>query len=261
MYVYKSYMLNRTNPTPLYRQIEDVIRGRINSGQWPRHYKLKAEADLAEEFGVSRGTLRQALQSLVEEGLLTQIQGKGTFVAIPSDDLPLAQRLITMHEVLAATGQAFSTEVLDQEIVRGTDNVRTLLDLPQHEQLLYLRRRLIVEEEPIVAMENYVRLSLCPRLAGIDFSETPLFDAIENSCGLRIGWGQRNFAATTGAKVELLGAKADEPMLYLEQVSYLEDGTPFEYSEVWVRGEKLRVTAVLSRGDPESGLDRSQLGS
>lgn len=251
-------MLNRTNPTPLYRQIEDVIRSRINSGQWPRHYKLKAEDDLAEEFGVSRGTLRQALQSLVEEGLLTQIQGKGTFVAIPSDDLPLAQRLITMHEVLAATGQDFSTEVLDQEIVRGTDNVRALLDLPQHEELLYLRRRLVVEE-PIVIMENYVRLSVCPRLVEIDFSETPLFDAIENSCGLRIGWGQRNFAATTGAKAELLGAKAEEPMLYLEQVSYLEDGTPFEYSEVWVRGEKLRVTAVLSRGDPEPRLRRSPL--
>jgi DNA-binding GntR family transcriptional regulator len=243
-------MLNRTDPTPLYKQIEDVIRGQINSGKWQRHYKLKAEADLAEEFGVSRGTLRQALQSLVEEGLLTQIQGKGTFVAIPRNDLPLAQWLITMHEVLAATGQDFSTEVLDQENVRGTDNVRALLDLPQHEQLLYLRRRLLIQEEPIVIMENYVRLSLCPRLARVDFSETPLFDAIENSCGLRIGWGQRNFAATTGAKAELLGAKIDEPILYLEQVSYLEDGTPFEYSEVWVRGEKLRLTTVLSRGAP-----------
>jgi DNA-binding GntR family transcriptional regulator len=242
-------MLNRAEPTPLYQQIEGVIRGRINSGQWPRHYKLKAEAELAEEFGVSRGTLRQALQSLVEEGLLTQIQGKGTFVTTPSGDLPLAQRLITMHEVLAATGQSFSTEVLDQETVRGDENVRALLYLPDDEQLLFLRRRLVVEEEPIVVMENFVRLALCPRLERVDFTGTPLFDAIENSCGLRIGWGQRNFAAMTGADALQLGAEAHEPVLYLEQVSYLEDGTPFEYSEVWVRGRKLRVTSVLSRGD------------
>ena len=241
-------MLDHAGPTPLYQQIKEVIRDRINSGQWPRHYKLKAEADLAEEFGVSRGTLRQALQSLVDEGLLTQVQGKGTFVATPSGDLPLAQRLITMHEVLAATGQSFSTEVLDQRSVRGGKNVRALLDLAADEQLLFLRRRLVVEEEPIVVMENFVRLTLCPQLERVDFTETPLFDAIENSCGLRIGWGQRNFAAMTGADAELLGVEAREPVLYLEQVSYLEDGTPFEYSEVWVRGRKLRVTTVLSRG-------------
>ncbi|MBX6765334.1 MAG: GntR family transcriptional regulator [Rubrobacteraceae bacterium] len=245
-------MLDRDSPTPLYRQIEEVIRDLINSGHWPRHYKLKAEDELALEFGVSRGTVRQALQSLVEEGLLTQIQGKGTFVAASTRDLPLAQRLVTMHEVLAATGEEFTTEVLNREVVQGDENIRTLLSLPSEGKLLYLRRRLVVEKEPIVVMENHVPLALCPKLTEIDFSRVPLFEAIEKDCGLEIGWGQRNFAAmVAGEKAGLLDADPNEPVLYLEQISYLTDGVPIEYSEVWVRGQKLRLTTILSRRVPD----------
>jgi DNA-binding GntR family transcriptional regulator len=249
MNVYKEAVINRLSPTPLYKQIEDSIRTRINSGQWPKYHKLKAEAELAEEFGVSRGTLRQALQGLVEAGLLTQVQGRGTFVASPSGDLPLAQRLVTMHEVLSASGQDYVTEVLAKEVVRGPEKVRTLLDLANDEGLLYLRRRMVAHEEPIVALENYVRTAFCPGLAEVDYRHTPLFEAIENLCGLKIGWGQRSFAATTaGAMADVLGVSEDkEPVLYLEQISYLEDGAPIEFSEVWVRGEKLRVTTILSR--------------
>jgi DNA-binding GntR family transcriptional regulator len=247
-------VINRADPTPLYRQIQDVIRRCVHSGQWPRHYKLKAEDDLAEEYGVSRGTLRQALQGLAEEGLLTQVQGRGTFVAASSGDAPLAQRLVTMHEVLAASGQAFATEVLEKTVVRGPEKVRQTLDLPEHERLLYIRRRLVAEE-PVVVLENYVRTALCPGLVGVDFAIMPLFDAIENQCGLEIGWGQRAFVATrAGERADLLHTDANEPVLYLEQVSYLSDGEPLEYSDVWVRGDKLRITAVLNRtttGQPE----------
>ncbi|WP_198004770.1 GntR family transcriptional regulator [Rubrobacter xylanophilus] len=251
IYVYKLFVIDRADPTPLYKQIAEVIRQRVRSGQWPRHYKLKAEDKLAAEFGVSRGTLRQALQSLVEEGLLTQVQGRGTFVSAPSGDLPLAQRLVTMYEILAASGRDFVTEVLEQKIVRGPDKIRTLLDLPEDEQLFYIHRRRLVEGEPLVVMENYVRITLCPELAKVDFTSVPLFNAIENRCGLEIGWGQRAFAATTaGTKAELLRTEASEPVLYLEQVSYLANGEPFEYSDVWVRGGKLRITTVLSRATP-----------
>jgi DNA-binding GntR family transcriptional regulator len=241
-------MIDRSDPTPLYQQIAGVFQERIRSGQWPRRYKLKAESDLAEQFGVSRGTMRQALQALVEEGLLTQVQGRGTFVATEAGELPLAQRLVTMHEVLAATGRPFSTEVLDKEVGRGPDNVRALLDLAEDEDLLKLRRRLVVEGEPLVVLDNYVRLEVCPHLEEVDFSQVPLFRAVEDLCGREIGWGQRSFTATlAGDMAAPLEAEESEPVLYLDQVTYLSDGTPLEYSDIWVRGEKLRVTTILSR--------------
>lgn len=240
--------LVRESPQPLYQQVEEAMRENIRSGRWPHHYKLKPEAELAEQLGLARGTVRQATRALVDEGLLVQIRGKGTFVTAGRTDLPLAQRLVTMHEILAESGQEFRTEVLVQEVADGPARVRSLLDMEAGEQLLRLRRRLIVGDEPFVALDNYVRLALCPGLENVDFTREPLFESIEREHGLVIGWGQRNFAAArAGDLADLLETDADEPVLYLEQVTYLADEQPLEYSDVWVRGEKLRVTTILHR--------------
>jgi DNA-binding GntR family transcriptional regulator len=242
-------LLDRDRPEPLWQQIAESMRDHIRTRRWPEHYKLTAEEDLAEELQISRGTLRRALGTLVEEGLLVQIQGKGTFVTAKSTDLPLAQRLVSLHELLAESGQPSITEVVSREVIAGEERIRTLLAVPADEQVLWLRRRMVVDDEPFVLLDNYVRLALCPSLADVDFREEALFAAIEET-GLKIGWGRRNFAATTAAAAgvtPLLTEAGDEPILYLEQVTYLDDERPIEYSDVWVRGDKMRVATVLHR--------------
>lgn len=243
----KSGLLKRHGAVPLYRQVEDLLRSRITSGEWPEDYKLKPEAELAQELGIARGTLRHAIGALTADGLLSQTRGRGTFVTSRRTDLPGQERLITLHELLAESGQAFTTELLLRECAPGPARVRSLLDVGPGEDLLRLRRRLLLEGEPFVALDNWVRLALAPGLRERDFSDEPLFAAIENT-GLTIGWGQRHFSAVrAGDMAGLLGTMADEPVLYLEQVTYLADERPLEYSDVWVRGDKLRVTTVLRR--------------
>jgi GntR family transcriptional regulator len=98
--------------SPIYKQIEEWIRDNITSGKWPVHYKLKAEIDLAEELSVSRGTIRKSIQNLVKKGLLTQVHGKGTFVASDRLEQPLAQRLISYAEAMTEQGLSFKNIVL-----------------------------------------------------------------------------------------------------------------------------------------------------
>lgn len=242
-----SGLLKREGAVPLYRQVEDLLRTRIASGEWPEDYKLKPEAELAQELGIARGTLRQAIGALTADGLLSQTRGRGTFVTSRRTDLPGQERLITLHELLAQSGLSFTTELLLRECAPGPARVRSLLDVGPHEELLRLRRRLLLEGEPFVALDNWVRLALAPGLRERDFSNEPLFAAIENA-GLTIDWGQRHFSAVrAGDMADLLGTAPDEPVLYLEQVTYLADQRPLEYSDVWVRGDKLRVTTVLGR--------------
>ena len=242
-----SGLLKRQGAVPLYRQVEDLLRSRITSGEWPEDYKLKPEAVLAQELGIARGTLRQATGALTAEGLLSQTRGRGTFVTSRRTELPGQERLITLHELLSQSGQAFTTELLLKECAPGPERVRSLLEAAPDEDLLRLRRRLHLEGEPFVALDNWVRLALAPGLKDRDFSATPLFAAIE-SAGLTIGSGQRHFSAVrAGEMADLLGTVADEPVLYLEQVTYLADERPLEYSDVWVRGDRLRVTTVLRR--------------
>jgi DNA-binding GntR family transcriptional regulator len=241
---------DKGHPHPLWRQVADAMRENITSRRWPEHHKLTAEEDLANELEISRGTLRRALGALVDEGLLVQIQGRGTFVTAKATDLPLAQRLVSLHEVLALSGKDTTTEVVSHEVTRGPDPVREVLGVEDGERVLWLRRRMLVEGEAFVLLDNYVRHTLCPGLDEIDFTTVPLFTAIEQ-CGLEIGWGRRNFSARSAKTMEapssMLTDDLDEPILYLEQTTFLGDDRPIEYSDVWIRGDKLRVTTVLHR--------------
>jgi DNA-binding GntR family transcriptional regulator len=240
---------NKSHPQPLWRQVADSMRQNINTGRWPEHFKLTAEEELATELDISRGTLRRALGALVDEGLLVQIQGRGTFVTAKANDLPLA-RLVSLHELFALSGQDATTEVLRQEITPGRDEVREALAVGPDEPVLWLRRRMLVDGEPVALLDNYVRHALQPGIERVDFAAVPLFEAIERG-GLKIGWGRRSFAARIARSMEppstLLTDDPDEPVLYLEQVTFLDDDRPIEYSDVWFRGDTLRVTTVLHR--------------
>src|SRR5664279_3850747 len=109
--------LNRTSPVPIYQQIVNWMRSQIAEGVWPEHFQLRSEIDLAQELGVNRGTLRNAIETLVDERLLIRIHGKGTYVAARVLEQPLAESLTTFSESLIDQNIPFKTQVLEQSVV------------------------------------------------------------------------------------------------------------------------------------------------
>src|SRR5665647_2612042 len=104
-------MLDETSPVPLYYQLQEIIRSRIESGQWQPGQQLPPEAELCEEFSLSRGTVRQALADLVREGLLHRRRGKGSFVATPK----ISQDLMSFATGFSAYAkQAIGTELANR---------------------------------------------------------------------------------------------------------------------------------------------------
>lgn len=241
--------LLREGPQPLHDQIAEWIRGRIVSGTWPAHYKLPAEPALASSFAVSRGTVRRALQTLIDEGLLVQVQGKGTFVTSGSFESPIAQDLLSLAEALRLQGLEFATAVRAAGVTEPSELIRGLLGLPPGATVFRLERVRSVAGTPVALLVNYVRLDLCPGIDERDFAGKTLFGVIEQEYGLRIGSGRRTFEAQAAAAetAEALEVAEGTPLLYLEQVTYSADGTPIEYSDVWIRGDQLRLSAFLTR--------------
>lgn len=244
--------LLRDGPQPLHDQIAEWIRTRILSAVWPANYKLPPEPAIASTFEVSRGTVRRALQTLIDEGLLVQVQGKGTFVTLGTFDSPIAQDLLSLAEALQLRGLEFQTQVLAAEIVQPSERTDELLGLPAATPLFRLERLRTVADTPVALSVNYVRLDLCPGIEKHDFSVRTLFDVIEHDYELSIASGGRNFnaQAADGATAAALEVSEGTPLLYLEQVTYSEDGAPIEYSDVWIRGDRLRLTTFLTRHKP-----------
>jgi DNA-binding GntR family transcriptional regulator len=241
--------LERDVPVPLHEQISAAIRREIRSGAWPAHYRLAAEPDLAVSFRVSRGTLRRALRTLIEEGLLVQIRGRGTFVVSSGIEQSFAQELLSLSEGLVREGIEFESEVISQGLELPPDATAGLLGLAPGETAMQLRRVTSIEGSPVAYLSNWVRTDLCPGIEDRDFSQASLFGVLEDEYGLRIATGRRTFEAQAafGPAAEFLQIPVGAPVLYLEQVTYLEDGRQIEYSDVWIRGDRLKLTSLLTR--------------
>lgn len=241
--------IDRSAPVPLHSQIADVIRARVRSGTWPVHYRLKPEPDLANEFGVSRGTLRKALGSLITEGHLVQVRGKGTFVTATQAEPALAQDLTTLSEDFTARGIASDVTVVQCRLENAPAAVAGLLDISTEEAVLALRRIRSTEGGPVAYLVNYVRSDLAPGIETKDFSSASLFGTLEVDFNRTVTTARRTFAAqAAGPEVaDALSLPTGAPVQYLQQVSYLADGRAIEYSDVWINSEFMRVTSVLSR--------------
>lgn len=252
--------LNFRGPVPIYLQIKEWMHFQIASGSWPPAHKLKAESDLAVEWDVSRGTVRKAMAELAKEGLLVRTHGRGTFVADDVLEQPLADRMVTFSEDLISKGIPFQTLVLEQKVIQATGRIATSLSLPQGTKVFALKRIRYVNEKPLILLHNYVVHDRCHDIEDVDFSHHRLFEALEQHCGLKLERGHRTFQAQMASRdvADVLSISDRDPVMHIEQVTYLNDGSLVEFSDLWLRGDQFRLSAVVKRSSPgQAGLSVS----
>lgn len=233
----------------LYKQVADWMRSHIETGEWPEGHKLLAEEDLAKELEISRGTLRKAIGLLIEEKLLVQVQGIGTFVEKNKISYPFAQELISFAESMESKGYHFETTVLGKSIEKPDSHVQNKLNITEIDDVLYLKRKRLINDKPAIILENWIALHRCEGIEEVDFKEMSLFKAIEKYSGANISHGVRSFSAGLLNKEQatLLQLNENDPVLYLEQITYGQQDIPLECSQVLLRTDKYEITSVLRR--------------
>ena len=243
--------LQRHGADPLHLQIERAFRENIVTGSWPARSRLPREPELAAALGVNRGTLRRALSALVAAGLLQSVRGRGTFISPAVLEPSIAQRFRSLSEDFTAQGFAFRTEVRSAGLGPLSLPVQTLLGVPAGTLGLRLERVFVGEAGPLAYLVNYVRADGCPGIAEVDFTRESLFGTLEHRYDLPILRRRRTFGAQRAglAVAEALQVGADDPVLYLEQVSYSTGGRAVEYSDVWIDSSRVTITSMLQR-DP-----------
>jgi DNA-binding GntR family transcriptional regulator len=246
-------------PVLIYQQVADWISQQINSGAWPEHFQLPSEFDLAAQLGVSRGTIRKAISDLIKKGGLIVIHGRGTFVSSQTLEQPLADQLIAFSEDLIQKGVPFETQVVEQKLITPPQKIALLLSL-ENEKIFFLKRLRLINGKPIVLFENYIVSHHCPGIELIDFSKERVFQTLEQTYGIELGWGWRTFQAKTASDeiAALLQAAPCDPVMYMEQLVRQKDGDPIEYSNLWLKGDSFRLSAIVKRDKsvtiPQSSL-------
>lgn len=234
---------------PIYQQIADWIRKQIVNKEWQAGDQLPSEETLVTDLGVARGTVRKAIASLVKEGTLERIQGKGTFIAEDKISYPFAQELTSYAESMKQMGLAFTTTVLHCAVEKADSGISAKLGIPQGAPVLRMIRLRQVKKTPAVLLYNWVSIDRCPGIQNIDFNETSLFNAMEQVVGIKIKYGVRNFSASKvdAQQAKIMRLKLNDPILNIDQTTFNEADEAIECSNVLLRTDQYQITSVLYR--------------
>jgi len=153
--------ISRLSKVPLYYQLYQILLDQIRSGVLQPEDMLPSEAELVEEFNLSRSTVRQALDMLVNDGLIHRRRGQGTFVATPTIEQNLS-RIISFWEDMRQRGLRPATKVLSSELVAAPEDIAAALQIKAGEELANIVRLRLADDEPMSVEHSFLVHNYCP---------------------------------------------------------------------------------------------------
>ena len=239
----------KDSEVPLYLQVSEWIRENIYKGDLTTGDRVPSENQIMDILGVSRGTVKKAVTMLVNEGLLVQVQGKGTFVKSENISYSLGEGLLSFAESLESQHLHFETEVIESRRDVASKLVASKLGIEVGAPILYLKRVRSVEGEKVMLIENRINIAHCPGIEDIDFNSNNLFPTVERLSGKKIASSESRYAAKIiGAeRGHYLEVHEDAPVLHLEQIVFFENNVPLEFGNVWLKSDKYYLGTVLQR--------------
>jgi len=235
--------VDRTSPVPLYFQLAQELQRLIASGEIEAGTRLDNEIVLADQLGVSRPTMRRAIQYLVERGLLVRKRGVGTQVVRTSVQRPL--ELSSLYDDLVLAGRQPRTTVLAVDTGPAEDDVATALGIDPESLIVHLQRLRLADDEPIALMTNYLPADLID-LTTSDLEARGLYELLR-AAGVHIRIANQSIGArnATAAEARLLGETRGAALLTMTRTAYDDVGRAVEYGTHVYRGSRYAFSLTL----------------
>jgi GntR family transcriptional regulator len=240
--------LPRSSTVPLYTQIKEAIRAKIIDGTYVGHQQLPSENDMIAAFGVSRITVRQAINDLQKEGLLFKVHGKGTFVALPNVSQELTH-LQGFGEAMHRLGHETFSDVFGLKTVKVPGAVRAKLQLDDGSPVTEIRRVRYLNREPVSIDYSWVRHDVGARLTEKNLREKDLFSLLENELRQPLHSADVEIDATaaTNDVATRLKVAPGSPILRIERLTYAQGEKPLVFEYLHYRAETFKYKMKVMR--------------
>ena len=214
------------DPVPRYVTIEQSLRGRVAALE--PHAPMPSDAQLCEEFAVSRMTARGAMQRLVHEGLVYRVPGRGTFVA-PARASRTASRILSFTDEMRRSGRVAASRVVERRVRASTADERRRLDTTE---VLVLRRVREADGEPVALETAVFPAGRIAPLLEADLGSASLFETLADA-GLVPTAGHATITAEAASSddARLLGVRKGSPLLVERRLISDQDDAPLELTE------------------------------
>lgn len=233
---------------PRYAQVEAILAAEIAAGELACGAQLPPEDRLTERFGVSRTTVRKAIENLIARGLVEIRRGKGTFVSEPKITQELTE-LRGFAEDMVLIGRHPTARLLSKEIVTASKDVAANLELPQGAQVWRIERVRLGDGVPMSFDETYLPLDIGDKIVANDLEAEPIFDLLEGKYGLPLVEARYQLEAVTASAhvAAALNVDVGSAIFLIERTCYVELNRPVDYEKLFYRGDLIRFSTRLSR--------------
>ena len=240
--------IQRGSSVPFYRQLADILREDIRSGRIRAGQRLATEFELMERFSVSRTTVRQTIDRLRKDGLVSVQRGKGTFVGAVRLE-PELSWLTGFVEDMQALGISASARVLGLETVKADERAADALRVGAGEPVTKITRIRLAEDLPASFEFSFLPLALGQRLAQENLAVHPIFSLLEDKYGIALGEALYRIEATRATRpvAEALEIERGAAVLAIERTTYSAAGDAVDFEQMFYRGDRIRYSLRLKR--------------
>ena len=226
---------------PIYMQIVDTLLERIERGELTAGDRVGAERFLANEFGVNRRTIRQALDVLERRGLVERRHGSGTFVAEPRIERGAAE-FFHFTERIRQLGLAAGSQVLNLERVAPSPLVAAELELSPTDEIYRCHRLRTVNGQPVLIETFSMPADLLPDLEVFDFEARSVYEVMRTEYDVHVEYARQSLEAVALSEIEAqwLASAPGAPAMLERRLAFDHRGRPVDFGTDLYRGDRVR---------------------
>jgi GntR family transcriptional regulator len=236
--------IDRSSPVPFYYQLSELLEQEITSGSLQPGEQLPSEAELCEQFNISRTTVRQALNRLRERGLIERLKGQGTFVQRGHSGLWLLQSSEGFfHDEVDRLGRTVTSKIVQSDRGMLPEWACKALELSEGAHGATLKRLRSVDGLVALYVTNHLPDRMADAALAISNPNESLYRRLRDHAGIVAHGGRRTLEAV-GAEpwlAELLELKTGAPVAFIESVAWDADLRPFDCYRAWLRTDRTRI--------------------
>ncbi len=237
-------IINDKNGVPLYKQLDEILRNKILSGDWKPDTKIPTEPELCDAYKISRTTVRLALEELKKDGFIYRRQGKGTFVGHPKIDQRLSS-FYSFTDEIQEKGYTIQKEILSWKEEKAGKYLGEKLNIFPSIEVYKIERILYCNGKPFVLETSYIPMSLCPGLERDFVMKNGLYNSLEYY-GVRPNKALEMFEAIIlDSRCQKIFKTSSLTPGFLVHRTSCHNDTPVEYCQCYLNGNLVKYNVEL----------------
>lgn len=239
--------IDKNSAIPVYYQIREQIKENILKGILQTNDTLPSERELCEQLKISRMTVKQAMDSLMNEGLVSKKKGVGTFVSVPKIAQPLT-KLTSFTDDMLRRGMKPGSRTITLSVEKPSEDIINTLQLINKDKVIYVKRLRLADGEPMAVETTYLSYDICYPLIGEQLDNQSLYNILREKCNVTLSSATQTIEVSTcnSDNCKLLEIHANSPIFFIKRITFDNNNNPVEYVESAYRSDRYKFEIELN---------------